>query len=38
MSGEFALVSSVVAMAVGPHSVRAVCDDGAVIEGAVVSG
>jgi serine/threonine-protein kinase len=38
MSGELALVSSVVAMAVGPHSVRAVCDDGAVIEGAVVSG
>jgi serine/threonine-protein kinase len=38
MSGELGLVSSVVALGVGPHSVKAVCDDGAVIEGAVVSG
>jgi hypothetical protein len=38
MSGELGLVSSVVALGVGPHAVRAVCDDGAVIEGAVVSG
>jgi serine/threonine-protein kinase len=38
MSGELGLGSSVVALGVGPHSIRAVCDDGAVIEGAVVSG
>jgi hypothetical protein len=35
MSGELGLPSSVVALAAEPRSVRAICDDGAVIEGTV---
>jgi hypothetical protein len=35
MSGELGLPSSVVALSAGPRMVRAICDDGAVIEGAV---
>jgi hypothetical protein len=35
MSGELGLQSSVVALTASPHSVRAICDDGAVIEGSV---
>jgi hypothetical protein len=38
MSGELGLTSSVVALWAGPRAVRAVCDDGSVIEGAVVAG
>jgi serine/threonine-protein kinase len=35
MSGELGLQSSVVALTTTPRSVRAICDDGAVIEGSV---
>jgi serine/threonine-protein kinase len=35
MSGELGLPSSVVSLAAEPRSVRAICDDGAVIEGTV---
>jgi serine/threonine-protein kinase len=35
MSGELALPSSVVALWVAPRAVRAVCDDGALVEGVV---
>lgn len=35
MSGELGLPSSVVAMWVMPRVVRAICDDGAVVEGVV---
>jgi hypothetical protein len=38
MSGELGLASAVVTLAATPRSVRAVCDDGAVIEGAVLAG
>ena len=37
MSGELGLHSSVVALWAGPRVVRAVCDDGAIVEGAVVA-
>ncbi|MEO7113756.1 MAG: hypothetical protein ABI183_25175, partial [Polyangiaceae bacterium] len=33
MSGEFGIASSVLAIWASPRLVRAVCDDGAVIEG-----
>jgi hypothetical protein len=35
MSGELGLQSSVVALWVTPRAVRAICDDGAVVEGIV---
>jgi hypothetical protein len=35
MSGELGLQSSVVALWAAPRTVRAICDDGAVIEGIV---
>jgi hypothetical protein len=35
MSGELGLPSSVVALSVAPRAVRAICDDGAVVEGVV---
>jgi serine/threonine-protein kinase len=35
MSGELGLQSSVVALTTTPRSVRAICDDGAVIEGTI---
>jgi hypothetical protein len=38
MSGEMGLQSSVVALAAAPRKIRAICDDGAVIEGTVVAG
>jgi serine/threonine-protein kinase len=38
MSGELGLASAVVTIAATPTSVRAVCDDGAVLEGAVLGG
>jgi serine/threonine protein kinase len=37
MSGELGLSSAVVALWAGPRAVRAVCDDGAVVDGAVVA-
>jgi hypothetical protein len=38
MSGELGLPSSVIALSVGPRVVRAICDDGAVVEGVVAIG
>jgi eukaryotic-like serine/threonine-protein kinase len=38
MSGEIGIPSSVVAMWAAPRTVRAICDDGAVIEGTVATG
>jgi serine/threonine-protein kinase len=38
MSGELGIPSAVVTVSAAPQSVRAVCDDGTVIEGAVLSG
>ena len=38
MSGELGLPSSVVALWAAPRTVRAICDDGAVIEGTVSAG
>jgi eukaryotic-like serine/threonine-protein kinase len=38
MTGELGLASSIAAVWAGPRAVRAVCDDGAVIEGVVVGG
>ncbi len=38
MSGELGLTSAVVAIWAGPQSVRAVCDDGAIVQGSVVPG
>ena len=38
MSGELGIASAVVAMSAASRAVRAVCDDGTVIEGAVLSG
>jgi hypothetical protein len=35
MSGELGLQSSVVALWAAPRTVRAICDDGAVVEGVV---
>jgi hypothetical protein len=35
MSGELSLPSSVVALWVTPRVVRAICDDGALVEGVV---
>lgn len=38
MTGELGLGSSIAAIWAGPRAVRAICDDGAVIEGVVVAG
>jgi hypothetical protein len=38
MTGELGLASSIAAVWAGPRAARAVCDDGAVIEGVVVGG
>jgi hypothetical protein len=38
MSGELGLQSSVIAVSAAPRVVRAICDDGAVVEGVVAIG
>jgi serine/threonine protein kinase len=38
MSGELGLSSAVVSLTASPTAVRAVCDDGAIVEGAVLAG
>ncbi len=38
MSGELGLHSTVIALTASPRGVRAICDDGAVIEGTVATG
>jgi hypothetical protein len=38
MTGDLGLASAVVTLAATPNGVRALCDDGAVIEGSVLAG